>query len=70
MNHDARARHPAPGEPVLTPCLRVCVMDNNSGFCQGCFRTLDEILNWPACSNPQRREIMAKLAGRKLGVVS
>ncbi|MEI7613621.1 MAG: DUF1289 domain-containing protein [Betaproteobacteria bacterium] len=35
-----------PQDPVTSPCTKRCVIDTTSGFCQGCFRTLDEITGW------------------------
>ena len=33
-------------DPLASPCTKRCVIDATSGFCQGCFRTLDEIVAW------------------------
>ena len=30
----------------LSPCVGMCVMDEESGWCKGCYRTLDEIKAW------------------------
>ncbi len=35
-----------PGAPVPSPCISVCRMDPDSGLCEGCLRTLDEIAAW------------------------
>jgi uncharacterized protein len=40
-------------------------MDGASGLCIGCGRTLDEIAQWAAMSNEERRAIMAILPARK-----
>jgi predicted Fe-S protein YdhL (DUF1289 family) len=34
----------APGVP--SPCISVCRMNASTGWCEGCFRTLDEIRAW------------------------
>ena len=34
------------GKIVPSPCVSVCLMDPSSDFCNGCFRTLDEIAAW------------------------
>ncbi|MEJ0002713.1 MAG: DUF1289 domain-containing protein [Pararobbsia sp.] len=33
-------------EPVGSPCTDVCKLDAQSGYCQGCMRTRDEIKAW------------------------
>ena len=33
-------------QEVTSPCIGVCAIDDLSGLCQGCFRTLDEIKAW------------------------
>ncbi len=43
-----------------SPCIGVCVMDEVTGFCQGCYRTLDEIKQWWDLDNTQKRLVMQK----------
>jgi predicted Fe-S protein YdhL (DUF1289 family) len=52
--------------PPLSPCTRVCVIDPVSGLCQGCDRTLDEIVGWSGLSPDERQSIMTSLVGRRL----
>jgi uncharacterized protein len=33
-------------QDVVSPCIGVCSVDDLTGLCQGCYRTLDEIQNW------------------------
>lgn len=47
-----------------TPCIRICVIDQPSGLCEGCGRTLDEIANWSALTDGERRNIMNALPAR------
>jgi predicted Fe-S protein YdhL (DUF1289 family) len=49
---------------VETPCIKVCVVDPETGFCVGCGRTRDEIASWLALSAQERQEIMAGLPER------
>lgn len=56
---------------IESPCVRDCRVDQVTGFCVGCFRTLTEISYWASYTNEQRRRIMtfietrrAALAGR------
>lgn len=51
--------------PVVTPCVKVCVVDGESGLCLGCFRTLGEIAGWGAFPPERRRAVMAELPARR-----
>lgn len=48
-----------------SPCVRVCVMQPESGLCIGCLRTAQEIAAWPAMTPEARRALMAELPARK-----
>ncbi|HJW25749.1 MAG TPA: DUF1289 domain-containing protein [Rhodocyclaceae bacterium] len=50
---------------VPSPCINVCKMDEHTGLCQGCFRTLDEIAAWSASSDAARLDILARVAKRR-----
>ncbi|MDT6963508.1 DUF1289 domain-containing protein [Cupriavidus sp. SZY C1] len=50
--------------PVPSPCRSVCKMDRDSGFCEGCLRTIDEIAGWSGADDAQRRRIWALLPAR------
>ncbi len=39
-----------------TPCTGVCRMDETTGLCAGCLRTLAEITHWWMMNAAQRRE--------------
>jgi len=49
---------------VASPCINVCAL-NEAGFCQGCFRTVDEITRWSKVSNEERMAILAQVAIRR-----
>lgn len=55
------AREPA----VPSPCINVCVMDEPSGWCTGCFRTMDEIVAWSVAANSAKLEVLATLPQRE-----
>lgn len=52
-------------DPVLSPCIGVCVMDAQSGLCTGCLRSLDEIAAWSSASEDQRRLVKSALPSRR-----
>jgi hypothetical protein len=54
-----------PPAPIASPCIKVCVVDGESGLCLGCFRTLAEIAGWTGYTDAQRAEITAGLAARR-----
>ena len=54
-----------PPRPVVTPCVKVCIVDGPTGLCLGCYRTLQEIGGWSALTDERRAEIMAELASRR-----
>ena len=39
-------------------------MNEATGLCRGCHRTLDEIARWGEMSDAERAEVIEKLAGR------
>lgn len=54
---------PAPATPT-SPCVRICVIDEPSGLCRGCLRTLEEIATWSTMAEETRRKVMATLSSR------
>ena len=51
-------------ENVPSPCISVCRMDAASGLCEGCLRTLDEIVRWSAMPEEGRRAVWSRIAQR------
>lgn len=51
--------------PVPSPCIGTCRMDQRSGLCEGCLRTLDEIAAWGQASDPHKLAILAQVAKRR-----
>jgi predicted Fe-S protein YdhL (DUF1289 family) len=49
---------------VSTPCIKVCLIDEETGLCEGCGRTRAEIATWGRLSEEERRAIMAGLERR------
>ena len=52
---------------IASPCNKVCVMNEATGLCRGCYRTLDEIARWGAMSDAERGEVTGELPGRRAG---
>lgn len=55
----------SPPAPIRTPCVKVCVVDGESGLCLGCFRRLNEVAGWARMTDEERERIMAELPGRR-----
>ena len=47
-----------------SPCIGVCSMDDSTGLCQGCYRTMDEIQQWWDLDNTQK-QVVIDLAGER-----
>ncbi|MEI7785765.1 MAG: YbaK/EbsC family protein [Betaproteobacteria bacterium] len=54
----------APAGDPPSPCISVCRMDEASGLCVGCLRSLDEIAAWSSLSPPARRGVWQAIAER------
>lgn len=48
-----------------SPCIKVCIINQDTGLCEGCFRTLREIAQWSALSDDERARIMTTLPDRR-----
>ena len=51
---------------VPSPCISVCRMDEASGWCEGCLRTLDEIAAWATLDDAARRAVWVDLGRRRV----
>ena len=54
----------APG-PVPSPCISVCRMNAASGWCEGCWRTIDEIAAWSTMADEDKRAVWRALPQRE-----
>lgn len=51
-------------EDVPSPCISVCRMNADSGLCEGCLRTLDEIARWSRMDDAGKRAIWSLIETR------
>jgi predicted Fe-S protein YdhL (DUF1289 family) len=49
---------------IETPCIKICVVEPETGFCIGCGRTRGEIAGWISMSPADRRLVMEGLSER------
>jgi uncharacterized protein len=52
-------------DEVQSPCVKVCVLHPESGYCIGCLRTVEEISLWTKMAPETRTAIMAALPARR-----
>jgi predicted Fe-S protein YdhL (DUF1289 family) len=52
-----------PGD-VPSPCINFCRLDRSGVLCLGCFRSLDEIVNWSSYTPAQKQAVLDALPAR------
>lgn len=61
-----RPRHaPAFDTTIASPCISVCQIDDTTGCCIGCLRSMDEIRDWPIMTAAEKTSVLARVAERK-----
>lgn len=50
---------------VASPCINVCRMDPATGWCAGCWRTIDEIAAWSRLDDAARQAVLDRLPARR-----
>ncbi len=53
---------------VDSPCVSICVVDPDTGYCMGCLRTLAEISCWLESSNDEKRAVLRAIDERRSAV--
>lgn len=54
----------ADGAVLPSPCVSVCRMDAESGLCEGCLRTIDEIAGWGMLDTEGKRAVWLRIEQR------
>ena len=57
---------PIPGSAVPSPCISICAIDQVTGLCAGCLRTLDEIAVWSVLDDEEKRAVWTELDARRV----
>ena len=52
-------------EPSLSPCIKVCAVDGQTGWCLGCARSLNEIGGWLKMDDAAKHVVLSELPERK-----
>jgi hypothetical protein len=45
----------------VSPCVKLCRIETETGICEGCNRSLDEIARWSQMSEAEKEAIWARL---------
>jgi len=53
-----------PTRPVPSPCVNLCRIEPDTGWCAGCRRTLDEIATWSRLDDEARCAVWSLLPAR------
>ena len=53
-------------EKVVSPCAGVCILNTQTKFCLGCYRTINEIARWQDMSADDQHMVMTKLVKRRV----
>ena len=50
---------------LVTPCVGVCEINTETGYCKGCLRTMEEIAIWRTAGSDLQLEILGRLKERR-----
>ena len=50
---------------VPSPCISICKMNPQTGLCEGCFRTIDEIVQWSTATEEMKRRVWVEIKRRQ-----
>ncbi len=53
------------GSFTLSPCNSDCFIESNSKLCRGCFRTIEEIVQWHSLEYDKKKKILELVEKRK-----
>ena len=54
--------------PYNSPCVDVCAIDDDTGWCIGCGRSMNEIATWATMGDALRAKILTELDARKVKI--
>ncbi len=55
--------------PLPSPCINICKMNAENGLCDGCLRTIDEIVGWGSASEARKLVVWRSIKARIDSVV-
>jgi predicted Fe-S protein YdhL (DUF1289 family) len=51
-------------DKVPSPCISVCRMNQETWLCEGCYRSIEEICQWSAASDTDKKQMWALIEQR------
>jgi predicted Fe-S protein YdhL (DUF1289 family) len=51
--------------PLPSPCISICQIDEVTGWCKGCQRTIEEIIDWSVAPEAKKRQIWLAINERR-----
>lgn len=48
-------------EEIISPCNKDCEVDYKTGYCRGCLRTTEEIMEWGYMTNKERQHFIDEI---------
>ena len=51
---------------IESPCINNCKLNETTNICEGCGRTIKEIMQWTVMTDEERKTIMKRVGGRTL----
>lgn len=48
-----------------SPCINVCRMHPQTGLCEGCLRTIEEIARWSCATEEEKRAVWREIRRRQ-----
>jgi predicted Fe-S protein YdhL (DUF1289 family) len=52
-------------QAMVSPCIGICAMNEQTGQCEGCYRSLEEIRAWWDMTDDERKRVMEQLEQRQ-----
>jgi len=53
-----------------SPCINICRMDDATGWCDGCLRTIDEIAGWSSFNDDMKRAVWRAIDERHAQLIA
>ena len=53
-----------------SPCINLCRIHAGTGYCEGCFRSLDEIAGWSRRADAEKRRILEAVDRRRAQAIA
>ena len=52
----------------MSPCTKNCSLNTSTNICEGCGRTLDEIIEWTRMIDEEKQQVMKRLSETQISL--